>query len=421
MTPEMHAAIAELSVFFHPDPNVVCRRVVEIVGQFYPKATAMINLMEGRRVVLREVVNLHPAMQGLNWLPLNRTYCVFALRSSAPLLIQDAAKHPDCCTNRAVAFGLRRYLGVPIRSSNGDSIGTLCFLDDCIEEELGESDVQFLTILAMRVSAERERERIINERIAEHRRVAERMAELNAQLKAAAEDKRRFVSMIIHDLRHPLTTLKTVSYLLQNETDPQQVSEHYALIENRIAALSTLLEELVRYNALDANEQPALQWEEVAVDPLIRDCVEGFQPAYRAQSLQLVYSPDPAVNNVRTDRALLTHILLNLLSNALKYTAEGGVTVRTICDAPSHWLLEVSDTGTGISPEACDQIYDEGFREPANAARTTGFGLGLAIVRRLCDALDAELMCDSTPGVGTSFRIKFPLASQTLPPSPPTQ
>ncbi len=408
MTPEMHTAIAELSVFFDPDPNVVCRRVVEIVGRFYPKATVMINVATGNRMVLCEAVNLHPAMQGLTSLTHHRTFCIYVLREGKPLILQDAAEHPECKNNRAVSLGLRRYLGVPIRASDGEVIGTLCFLDECIEEKLGEDDVQFLSILAMRVSVERERERIIAERVAEHRAVVERVELLNAQLQAAAEEKRRFVSMVIHDLRHPLTTLRTVLYLLRNETEPEYVAEHCNLIENRVASLSNLLEELVHYNALEAGRQMPLLVEEFAIAPFVRECLEGFLPAFLAQCVALEYQAEPTLTTVRTDKAMLRHILNNLLANALKYTPCGGVTVRTGQEGAAHWYLEISDTGVGISPEVQDEIFEEYRRDPANADRP-GSGLGLAIVRRLCEALGAALTLESTPHIGTCFRIEFGL------------
>ena len=406
MTPEMHNAIAELSGFFDPDPKVVCRRVVEIVGRFYPKATAMITLVQGKRIVLREVVNLHPALQGLSWLTHHRTYCIHTLRNGKPLILQDAAERPECRNNRAVALGLRRYLGVPIRASDGAKIGTLCFLDHCVEEILGESDIQFLSVLAMRVSMERERERMLEAQRAEHRASMERVERLNHQLQAAAEEKRRFVSMVIHDLRLPLTTLRTVLYLLRSETEPEYVAEHCNVMENRVASLSNLLEELVHYNALEDGRQMPLELEEFAIAPFVRECVDGFLPTFEAQCVALDYAPDPTLTTVCTDKAMLRHILNNLLANALKYTPNGGVVMRTGRGRATQWYLEIHDTGLGISPAAQDSIFEEYRRDPANADRP-GSGLGLAIVRRLCEALGARLTLESTQQVGTCFRIEF--------------
>jgi signal transduction histidine kinase len=406
MTPEMHNALTELSLFYDPDPDVVCRRVVEIVGAFYPRASAMITVAKGKRVVLREAVNLHPSLQGYTSLSQHRTYCVYVLRDGKPLLLQDAAEHPECCNNRAVTLGLRRYLGVPIRDSVGAIIGTLCFLDDCIEEKLGEDDVQFLSILAMRVSVERERERIIAERIAEHQANVERVEHLNAQLQIAAEEKRRFVSMVIHDLRHPLTTLRTVLYLLQSETEPEYIAEHCGVIENRVAALSSLLEELVHYNALEDGGSLPLQCEDFEIAPFVRECLAGFAPAFLAQCVALEYVAEPTLETVCSDKPMLTHILNNLLANALKYTPRGSVTIKTGRDEAERWYLEVADTGIGISPEMQDKIFEEYRRDPANADRP-GAGLGLAIVRRLCETLGAELTFESMPHIGTCFRIRF--------------
>src|SRR5262249_18009571 len=159
------------------------------------------------------------AFNNVTSLNLQRTLCQFALRSMSPLLVQNAREHPDFCRHIVVRLKLRRYLGVPISSSTCNMVGALCFLDERTEEKLGEDDIKFVPLLAMRVRAELERERMIEARIAEQRAHTQRLEALNRRLQETAEEKRRFVSMVIHDLRHPLTTLRTSLYLLRIEPD----------------------------------------------------------------------------------------------------------------------------------------------------------------------------------------------------------
>ena len=107
-------------------------------------------------------------------------------------------------------------------------------------------------------SAELERERLIEARVQEQRVHVERLADLNRLLEETAEEKRRFVSMVLHDLRHPLTTLRTSLYLLRIEPDEQQRLSHLSALENRTKALSGLLDELVLYDPIEAG-QPTLK------------------------------------------------------------------------------------------------------------------------------------------------------------------
>ncbi|MBI3721794.1 MAG: GAF domain-containing protein, partial [Fimbriimonas ginsengisoli] len=117
-----------------------------------------------------------------------------------PLLVQNGSRDPDYACLPAVQAGFTRYLGVPIFTPAGEVLGTLCFLDTYSEQLLKEADVQFIALLAMRVSAELERERAIEERLAEQRALVAQLATANEKLRAAADEKRRFMATVIHDL-----------------------------------------------------------------------------------------------------------------------------------------------------------------------------------------------------------------------------
>lgn len=324
------------------------------------------------------------------------------------MLIQNAARDPEFCNHRAVRVGLTRYLGVPIRDPEGRPIGTVCFLDDHSDEPLGEEDVQFLSLLAMRVSAEVERERMVQARLEEHRVAAEQMRALNAQLEATAEEKRRFVAMILHDLRHPLTALEALLYLLSVEDNPAERRSYIEAIENRTAALRSLLDGLTEYHAIEAGQLP-LHIERRDLGQLIRVCVKDFAPAFISDLVRLECDLDSDLGEAETDPGKVTHILLNLLSNALKFTTKGNVRVRAGPRGSEQWVLEVADSGIGIPAGEQERIFEEFYRAPAEAVGgPQGSGLGLAIVQRLCAAMNGSIAVESASGIGTTFRITFP-------------
>lgn len=338
---------------------------------------------------------------------------MYALRTVGPLLVQDATRHPDFLDHPANQFGLTRYLGVPIHSPQGEAIGTLCILDNRSEELLGEEDIRFLSLLAMRVSAEVERERSVRRQVAEHQAMAARLAEVNVHLQRTAEEKRRFVAMVIHDLRQPLTALQTLGYLLRRETEAQERDRQAAALENRVRALSHLLDGLLQYSEIEAGHV-RLNLQEVELSSFLQECIEGFAQEGEGE-IRFRSEIEADLGAVRTDRDRLTHIVLNLLSNALKYTPRGSVWVRARSQGADRWLLEVEDTGIGMSEEVRKRVFDEFYRAPDMDVEKPGIGLGMAIVKQLCDAIRGELTLESVPGAGTRCAIVFPRTLDTSP------
>ena len=405
MTPRMVEALYHISLLYTPEPETVFQKIAETVAEMYGDTMAMVNLVEGDCLRFRTVVNPHPAFENIRLLNQQQTLCQFALRFMRPLLIQNAMEHPDFCRHGVVALKLRRYLGVPIYSSEGNTVGTLCFLDDQIEEILGEEDIQFLSLLAMRVSAELERERMIEARIAEQCAYAERLAVLNQRLRDTAEEKRKFVSMVIHDLRHPLTTLRTSLYLLRIETDQKQRHAHLDMLEKRTRALATLLDELVLYDQIETGRS-LLKIEEVDLEVLVCACVEEAAGVASEQAMPVHCEIAPDLGTAHIDGGKLKHILLNLVANALKFTPEGRIIVRAYPVDAERWRLEVEDTGIGMTSCEQQRAFEEYFA--CAEERGGGMGLGLAIVHRLCTVLNAQITLQSLPGQGTCFHLVFP-------------
>ncbi len=268
MTPQMIETLHRISLLYALEPEAVFQQIAGAVADLYgapgSSTMAMVNLVDGSCMKFRAVVNPHRIFRRISTLDVDQTLCQAALISNAPLLIQNAAEHPDFCHHAVVGLKLRRYLGVPVCSPDGATIGTLCFLDDRTDELLCDDDIQFLSLLAMRVGAELERERLIEARISEHREHAK-------QLEETALEKRRFVSMVIHDLRHPLTSMRTYLYLLRTEQNADNLAAHLDAVENRTRALSTLLDELIEYDQIEAGK-PMLKIEKIDLSSLIRTC-----------------------------------------------------------------------------------------------------------------------------------------------------
>ncbi len=408
MTPRMQQILYQISVLTDPNPDIIFERIAQAVGDYYEGAMAMINLSAEGCLQFRAMVNPHRIIRRLSTNSVQGTFCLITLRTMAPLLIQNAAERPDLLGHPAIRFKLTRYLGVPILDSGGAPLGTLCFLDSRSDDLLGDADIQFMSLLAMRVSAEVERERTALARLEEHRLAAQKTAELNALLQASAEEKRRFVSMVIHDLRLPLATMQTVIYLLRAEQDATEREMYLDTMENRTYALTSLLDGLTQYQKVESGRMPLLL-RPVDLARHLQECVDNFTPGLVGSAVCCECHFAPDLGSLVSDPDKLTHIVLNLLSNALKFTPEGKVWIRAYRGDSSSWALEVEDTGIGIHREDKDRIFEEFYRStPHQSAFPSGSGLGLAIVKRLCDALQAEIKIESNQGQGTLFRIVFP-------------
>lgn len=156
----------DLSAFHDPDPAVVSRRVLETIAEFY-QTTAILSIRQGDFLEFRGVAGPPSLLHQVKGNKLKDSYCQFALARLTPVLIQDARVDSDLAKMLPTKAGLTRCLTAPVYGTKGQPVGTICFLDAKSNEPLGDEDVHFISLLAMRLSAELAREQFIRERIAE--------------------------------------------------------------------------------------------------------------------------------------------------------------------------------------------------------------------------------------------------------------
>lgn len=255
-------------------------------------------------------------------------------------------------------------------------------------------------------------------------RVAEANVELHQQLKqvdaarAAAEEanvaKSRFFAAASHDLRQPLHSLGLFATALRDVVGHATGRDLVLRIGDSIGALDRLFDELLDISRLDAGTVE-VRPRNVELQTLFDRLNEDYGPEAATRDLRLSFRPTRLT--VHTDPMLLERVLSNLVSNALRYTASGGVLVaarrRGGCVR-----LEVWDTGVGIAPGQQAQVFDE-FYQVSNPGRDRrkGLGLGLAIVKRLTTLLGVPLELRSAPGRGTRFALTLQRATGPVVPT----
>ena len=218
----------------------------------------------------------------------------------------------------------------------------------------------------------------------------------------AIQAKDRFLANAAHDLRQPIHALAFYAELLRSDSKdaPQVVPK----ILTATDSVNTLFNSLFDFAKLESNGVQVNK-QVMPVCELINQLVVQFSPAAHAKNLYFRNRITPAY--VLTDSLLIQRILGNLLANAIRYSAHGGVLLSSRVRGDRVWL-EVWDTGAGIAPEHLPYVFREFYKVPTLGTEE-GFGLGLAIVQRLCNALDHKVYVRSSVGHGTRFRVELPL------------
>jgi signal transduction histidine kinase len=177
-----------------------------------------------------------------------------------------------------------------------------------------------------------------------------------------------------------------------------------------------LINDILDMAKIEAGKMP-VHVELVHLPDLIREVKEQIEPMINSRDLKFLATVAPDCPPIETDKTKVKQILLNLLSNALKFTNRGSVQLAARCEGEELVLLEVRDTGVGIKPEEMDAIWED-FRQLDQSTTRSygGTGLGLSISRRLTHQLGGYVSVESEFGVGTAFSVRLPVAFQ-VPPS----
>lgn len=263
--------------------------------------------------------------------------------------------------------------------------------------------LSFVTLTSLReVIGERDRT------IAEYTSQLERAnRELRAQQREVSElhrSRMQITRSLVHDLRNFLNAFSIDLQLIARV--PAKAEAGLALATRQAEDMKQLVDEMVEYSVV-VGDSSQICIEPVDLPMLFDELVTAARPALEAKGLRLSASLDAGLVCVQSSRIRLKQVALNLLSNATKYTREGGVELVIARCGDSRWSMRVADTGVGIAPSDTERVFREFERVAGDDI--PGAGLGLAIVRELCRALEGEIHFESREGQGTIFEIRFPV------------
>jgi signal transduction histidine kinase len=225
--------------------------------------------------------------------------------------------------------------------------------------------------------------------------------------------EREFVSNAAHELRNPIAGMSgAIEVLRSGAKDDPDARDHFldrlATDVDRVSRLTRALLTLARMEAIGEGEADV-----VGVDIAVSEAIAALDPFVEGVDLVTEVGPDLVAV---ADPVLLRQVLIGLLTNAFKHTpAPGTVTLRAHPGSEGEVVIEVEDTGTGIRADEKDRVFDRFYRGSGSLERE-GFGLGLAIAKRMVDVMGGEITVDSEEGRGSIFKIKLRAADPSSTP-----
>jgi len=383
--------------------------VVKLVSELLDVPVAAVNLIADNRQWFKSEIGL-----GVREMPLDDSICKFALLVDGPMIVPDTRNDVRFACNPLVTGdpGLRFYAGVQLTTPEGFPLGTLCALDFKERPEgLSEQQAFTLTTLARQVMSQLELRRVLRQQqvaLVEQARTQQALLE-------ADRKKNEFLAVVAHELRNPLAPIVSAAGLLALSDEPSTIRKASAVIGRQARHMSNLIDDL-----LDASRvaQGKVTLERVQLDLLdtAASAIEQVKPLVEKYHHRLhVKLPSAPVLTMGDPKRLL-QVVTNLLSNAAKYTPDGGEIELEIGMDETHHIVSVRDNGVGMTPELLQDAFRLFSQAESSLDRSQGgLGIGLALVKSLVNLHEGSVTAESEGlNRGSTFLIRLPRAMNVV-------
>lgn len=242
----------------------------------------------------------------------------------------------------------------------------------------------------------------------------EMLITLGAQAAVAIENSRLFqqfdwIAELVHELRTPMASLNTAAHLLLRPEIPnEQRARIVEIIRDETFRISDLASSFLDLARLESG-RTQFHMETFDAVRLLEDCHGAMNARAAEKGLQLALDAASDLSPLTADRDKIKQVIINLISNAIKYNRPNGSIILSVNVAGDEMALGVSDTGPGISPEGLSHLFQKFYRVPGSESKASGTGLGLSICKRIVDAHNGRIEVQSTLNIGTTFTVYLPL------------
>jgi signal transduction histidine kinase len=329
-----------------------------------------------------------------------------ALLEGKIIHIADVLADPDYSWSEAQRLGgFRTILGVPMLRE-GIPIGVLALTRDDVRP-FTQKQIELVSTFADQAAIAIENVRLFDE-----------IQEKNRQLAEASQHKSQFVSSMSHELRTPLNAIIGLTEMMVTNAarfGTEKAQEPLQRVNRAGTHLLGLINQVLDLSKIEAGKLE-LNPQTVQLAPLIEEVIGTARQLAEPNHNRLVVEVQENLGLLTVDPMRLRQILLNLLSNACKFTKDGEVKLRVSkVGNGRHWVeLSVSDTGIGMTPEQQAKLFEEFSQADASTAqRFGGTGLGLAITRKLARMMGGDVTVTSEPGKGSGFTVRLPGGAHT--------
>lgn len=213
--------------------------------------------------------------------------------------------------------------------------------------------------------------------------------------------KKDFVSNVSHEMKTPLTVIRSYAELLKTETDEEKRKKYAETLAAAATRLSGLVTDILQLNKLE-NQKIIPEKKKFRLDESLAECIIGFEDAIEKKNIELSCALDEV--EILSSQSYLELVWNNLLSNAVKFTDEGGRVEVKLEKQGEKISVTVSDTGCGISPDTGARLFDKFYQGDTSHSKE-GNGLGLALVKKVIDILGGEIAVKSEVGKGSAFTV----------------
>jgi two-component system phosphate regulon sensor histidine kinase PhoR len=244
-----------------------------------------------------------------------------------------------------------------------------------------------------------------------HKKVKNLIFAQNEELEKSEKEKMQFFRFVSHELKSPIIAVQSAINVVLDIMDTNLKPKARDMLERgrkRTVQMIEILKDLVSLSYEDDDDRP--EPEMVVPCEHIPEVVDYYRPIAEEKNIKLIETVCKQRKGFQLDKFVFEKIITNLISNAVRYTPNGGVvTIKTDLDE-KYWYLIISDTGIGIPKEEQKHIFEEFYRgRNAKKFESVGTGLGMSIIRRMVEQENGEIFLESEVGKGSTFTVRFPL------------